>query len=147
MERRLNSRAAVLTAWAIVVLLAAGIVGFALYLLLPSASAGNDGSAAVASPAATAAPATGTPAGRATLFGTVDRVEGQVLMLRDRDGAVTRVVVRNGASVVQVHRNGNPPAQAMALADLQPGQRVSVDGERMVDGSVAAVLVRVFEPR
>lgn len=32
-------------------------------------------------------------------------------------------------------------------ADLRTGQRVTIDGERLVDGSVAATSVQVFDPR
>lgn len=235
MERRLNSRGALIAAWTVVGLLAAGSAGFALFLVWPTVAgggAGDDTHAARPAVTATALATATTPAGRAVLSGTLERVEGQALLVKVGEGELVRVLVRSGAPVGLVTgttageiQRGEPvvatvsrqsdgrllatrvrlqpadiltgspgteprPAGSslepqtvagtvvsldanrlrvrtprgeqmvelasgarvtrfvpMPFSELRSGQRVTIDGERLVDGSIAALSVQVFESR
>lgn len=236
MERRLNARGAVIAAWVVMGLLLAGAAGFALFLLLPAGSnAGGNGTATDLPSVAVAPVASPTPpSGRTRVSGTLERVEGQALVVNAGSGELTRVLVRSGAPigafsetttadirpdeavVVTVNRQADGrlvgtrvrlqpaavpadifggPAPAggsttspnvvagtaagldanrlrvrqpsgertfdvellpsvrvtrftpVAIADTRPGQRVTIEGERLVDGSVAALAVVIFDVR
>ena len=231
MERLLGSRWALVTAWSFVGLLALGAAGFALYLLWPTATARLDDEPELR-PVAVASVPVPTLTGRLIFTGTVERVEGQALLVKVGDAEQTRVLVRSSAPVglvtsttandiqrdepvaVTVTRRssdgkleatrvriqptavpaGTPASDTratgfndpfvligtvtgrepgrlhlrtargeqtvelgggvrvtrfrpIAFSELRAGQRVTIDGERLVDGSLAALSVQVFDQR
>src|SRR5262249_12024894 len=103
MERWLNSRPALIAAWAILGSLAAGLLAVLLYIALPTVrGTSDDGSRPVAPLTVIAAPS-GTPAGKnATVPGIVERVEGQALTLHRDTGEPVRIILRRGTLVGKV---------------------------------------------
>jgi hypothetical protein len=92
-ERWLNTRGALIAAWSMVAAVVLGAAAFAVYLVFPSGRGGADASL----PSGTVAAVAGaTPqSGRAVFSGTVERIEGQALLVM-AGGSATRVVVRSG---------------------------------------------------
>ena len=141
MERWLNTRVAVLTAWSIVALIALGGAGFALFLVLPLLRGEDGGSGADAGlPADTvAAVASSTPAsGRATFSGTLARVEGQALVLNLSDNETARVLVRRSAPVGTL--------VTTSVGEIRAGEPVAVTVSRQADGRLLALRVRLQPP-
>jgi hypothetical protein len=68
--------------------------------------------------------------------GTIERVEGQTLLVKSRDGAELKVVLADNALVVGI-------VQA-SLSDIKPGTFVGVTGMPQPDGSQKAVEVHIF---
>ncbi|MFB9905107.1 DUF5666 domain-containing protein [Allokutzneria oryzae] len=62
--------------------------------------------------------------------GTVDRVEGNTIYLKGRDGQEVKVVLSEQTSVLVTQRG--------SARDLAPGDTVAVQGERAEDGTVNA---------
>ena len=140
MERRLNSRAAKRTAWAIVGLMLAGVAGFAAFLVWPVLT----GSGAVedelfldGAPLAAVTPAV-TPGGRGLFTGTVQRIEGQALVLSSERLGQVRVLIRRGAPTGQVVFS--------SASDLRPGEDAVVIRNRQDDGRLLGVSVRLQPP-
>jgi ribosome maturation factor RimP len=68
--------------------------------------------------------------------GTIERVEGQTLVVKSRDGAEVKVVPADNAAVVGIVR--------ASLSDIRPGSFVGVTGMPQADGSQKAVEVHIF---
>ena len=68
--------------------------------------------------------------------GTIERVEGQTLVVKSRDGAELKLVLAANAPVVGIVK--------ASLADLKPGAFVGVTGMPQTDGSQKAVEVHIF---
>jgi hypothetical protein len=87
--------------------------------------------AALAVPAFAQAPP--TPPMR--IRGTVDKLDGQVLTVKRRDGQTAVVTVAPGAVQTLVKRS---------LADIKPGDFVASTGIKDKDGKIHAIEVRIF---
>lgn len=98
MERWLNSRPALITAWSLVGLMCTAILGAALYVTIPLVFGDGDGGARAI---ATLVPApSGTPAGtRSRVSGTIEKVEGSALTLKPSAGDPVRVVLRRSTVI------------------------------------------------
>jgi hypothetical protein len=68
--------------------------------------------------------------------GTIEKVEGQILMVKSRDGADLKVVLADNALVVGIVK--------ASLSDIKPGTFVGVTGMPQPDGSQRAVEVHIF---
>src|SRR5437879_2700070 len=68
--------------------------------------------------------------------GTIERVDGQTLLIKARDGAELKVVLADDAVVVGIVK--------ASLADIKPGSFVGVTGMPQPDGSQKAVEVHIF---
>jgi hypothetical protein len=68
--------------------------------------------------------------------GTIERVEGQTLVVKSRDGAELKVVPAANAPVVGIVK--------ASLSDIKPGSFVGVTGMPQPDGSQKAVEVHIF---
>ncbi len=142
MERRLNSRGTVRTAWAIVATFALGIGGFALYLLLPLTDDSGAGDSQTGALAAISVQPVGsvTPAsGPARLAGTLERVEGRVLVLNTGSGGETTRVLIRAAAPVGMSTGGS-------VADIKPGEPVTATVRRQSDGRMLVVRIRLQPP-
>lgn len=137
MERWLNTRAALVIAWSTVAVIMLAALGFVVYLLYPTLRGSAADSPAEALDIGTVAPApTATrPAGRTQLSGTVDRVEGQVLVVKVSGREPARVLVRSGAPVGRVTDS--------TVSDLRPGEPVVVTLTSQSDGRLLATRVRL----
>jgi len=74
----------------------------------------------------------GTPA---RIRGTVDKLDGQVLSVKQRDGQIVTVTLAPGAVQMLVKRS---------LADIKPGDFVASTGIKDKDGKIHAIEVRIF---
>jgi preprotein translocase subunit YajC len=70
---------------------------------------------------------------RGGTFGTVEKVEGNVLTVKTPDGSTTQVTI-NDETTIQKMAQGD-------LSDILAGSSVSVTGERKDDGSIAATTI------
>ena len=68
--------------------------------------------------------------------GTIERLEGQTLVVKSRDGAELKVVLADNVLVVGMVK--------ASLADIKPGTFVGVTGMPQPDGSQKAVEVHIF---
>src|SRR6266704_4204423 len=68
--------------------------------------------------------------------GTIERVDGETLVVKSRDGGELKVVPANDASVVGIVK--------ASLSDIRPGSFVGVTGMPQADGSQKAVEVHIF---
>ena len=68
--------------------------------------------------------------------GTIERVEGQTLIIKARDGAELKLVLANDAMIVGIVK--------ASLSDIKPGSFVGVTGMPQPDGSQRAVEVHIF---
>jgi Domain of unknown function (DUF5666) len=68
--------------------------------------------------------------------GTIDRVEGQTLVVKARDGAEVKVTLPDNAMVVAITK--------ASLADVKQGSFVGVTGMPQADGSQRALEVHIF---
>src|SRR6266581_2329158 len=68
--------------------------------------------------------------------GTIERVDGETLVVKSRDGGELKVVPANNASVVGIVK--------ASLSDIKPGSFVGVTGMPQADGSQKAVEVHIF---
>jgi hypothetical protein len=68
--------------------------------------------------------------------GTIERVEGQTLVVKSRDGAELKVALANNALIVGIVK--------ASLSDIKPGSFVGVTGMPQPDGSQKAVEVHIF---
>ena len=68
--------------------------------------------------------------------GTIERVDGETLVVKSRDGGELKVVPANNASVVGIVK--------ASLSDIKPGSFVGVTGMPQTDGSQKAVEVHIF---
>lgn len=68
--------------------------------------------------------------------GTIERVEGQTLVVKSRDGAELKVVLPDNAVVVAIVK--------ASLSDIKQGSFVGVTGMPQADGSQKAVEVHIF---
>ena len=68
--------------------------------------------------------------------GTIERVEGQTLVVKSRDGAELKVVLADNALVVGIVK--------ASLSDIKQGSFVGVTGMPQADGSQKAVEVHIF---
>jgi hypothetical protein len=87
--------------------------------------------AALAVPAFAQAP----PTAPMRIRGTVDKLDGQVLTVKRRDGQTAVVTLAPGAVQILVKRS---------LADIKPGDFVASTGIRDKDGKIHAIEVRIF---
>jgi hypothetical protein len=68
--------------------------------------------------------------------GTIERVEGQNLVVRARDGAELKVVLADNAVVVAIEK--------ASISDIKPGSFVGVTGMPQADGTQKAIEVHIF---
>jgi hypothetical protein len=68
--------------------------------------------------------------------GTIEQVEGQLLMVKSRDGAELKVVLADNALIVGIVK--------ASLSDIKPGSFVGVTGMPQADGSQKALEVHIF---
>jgi hypothetical protein len=68
--------------------------------------------------------------------GTIERVEGQVFVIKSRDGAELKVVLTDNATIVGITK--------ASLSDIKQGSFVGVTGMPQPDGSQKAVEVHIF---
>jgi hypothetical protein len=68
--------------------------------------------------------------------GTIERVEGQTLIVQSREGAELKVVLADNALVVGLVK--------ASLSDIKPGSFVGVTGMPQADGSQKAIEVHIF---
>ena len=68
--------------------------------------------------------------------GTIERVEGQIFVVKSRDGAELKVVLADNALVVAIVK--------ASLSDIRTGSFVGITGMPQADGSQKAVEVHVF---
>jgi hypothetical protein len=68
--------------------------------------------------------------------GTIERVEGQTLVVKSRDGAELKVALADNAVIVALAK--------ASLSDIKPGSFVGVTGMPQPDGSQKALEVHIF---
>ena len=68
--------------------------------------------------------------------GVIEKVEGQTLMVKSRDGVDLKVVLADNATIVGIAK--------ASLADIKQGSFVGVTGTPQADGSQKAVEVHIF---
>ena len=68
--------------------------------------------------------------------GTIERIDGQTLVVKSRDGAELKVTLADSARIVGIVK-----AQ---MSDIKPGSFVGVTGMPQADGSQRAVEVHIF---
>jgi hypothetical protein len=88
--------------------------------------------ALMAVPAFAQAPPAATPA---RIRGAVDKLDGQALTVKQRDGQTVTVTVAPNAVQTLVKKN---------LADIKPGDFVASTGIKDKDGKIHAIEVRIF---
>jgi hypothetical protein len=84
-------------------------------------------------PALAQAPPEGT---RQRVVGTVDKLDGNNLMVKGNDGQPVTVVLDDNAAVFGVEKR--------ALADIKPGDYLNSGGVKGTDGKIHAVEVRIM---
>jgi len=87
----------------------------------------------LAIPALAQAPAEGA---RQRVVGTVDKLDGNNLMVNAKDGPTLTVVLEDKAAVFGVEKR--------AITDIKPGDYVASGGVKGADGKIHAVDVRIF---
>ena len=80
--------------------------------------------------------AVSTPWAKQIVRGTIERVEGQTLVVKSRDGAELKVVLADNALIVGIVK--------ASLSDIKPGLFLGVTGMPQADGSQKAVEVHIF---
>ncbi len=88
--------------------------------------------AALTAPAFAQAPPAAPPM---RVRGTVDKLDGQALSVKQRDGSPVTVTLAPGAVQILVKRS---------LADIKPGDFVASTGIKDKDGKIHAIEVRIF---
>jgi len=68
--------------------------------------------------------------------GAIERVEGQTIVVKSRDGAELKVVLADNALVVAIVK--------ASISDIKPGSFVGVTGMPQADGSQKAIEVHIF---
>jgi hypothetical protein len=71
----------------------------------------------------------------ARIRGTVDKLDGQVLSVKERDGQITTVTLAPGAVQILVKKS---------LADIKPGDFAASTGIKGKDGKIHAIEARIF---
>src|SRR5215471_6032654 len=87
----------------------------------------------LAMPALAQTPAEGT---RQRVVGTVDRLDGNNLMVKSNDGQPVTVVLDGNAAVFGVEKR--------TIADIKPGDYLASGGVKGTDGKIHAVEVTIF---
>jgi hypothetical protein len=87
----------------------------------------------LAAPLLAQTPPTGTTM---RVVGTVDKLDGNNLMVNMRDGAAVTVVLAETAVVFGLEKR--------TLADIKPGDYLASSGVKGTDGNIHAVDVRIF---
>ena len=87
----------------------------------------------LAMPALAQAPAEGA---RQRVVGTVDKLDGNNLMVKSNDGQPVTVVLDDNAAVFGVEKR--------TIADIKPGDYLATGGVKGTDGKIHAVEVRIF---
>ena len=87
----------------------------------------------IAMPAVAQAPAEGA---RQRVVGTVDKLDGNNLMVKANDGQPVTVMLDDNAVVFGVEKR--------TLADIKPGDYLASGGVKGTDGKIHAVEVRIF---
>ena len=87
----------------------------------------------LAMPALAQAPAEGT---RQRVVGTVEKLDGNNLMVKANDGQPVTVVLDDNAAVFGVEKR--------SIADVKPGDYLASGGVKGTDGKIHAVEVRIF---
>lgn len=139
MERWLRSRGALIAAWGLVGVLVLGAAGFALFLLIPSGSGGEELNDTLRSVTVQAVATATAPSGRALLVGTVEKVEGQALIIQDQDKQSRRILVRTNATVGRL----NP---STGTGDIKNGDAVTISVRNTDNGGLAVALIRIQPP-
>jgi hypothetical protein len=68
--------------------------------------------------------------------GTIEKMEGQTLMVKSRDGADLKVVLADNALIVGIVK--------ASVSDIKPGSSVGVTGMPQADGNQKALEVHIF---
>jgi hypothetical protein len=89
--------------------------------------------AALAAPAFAQAPPAGSPM---RVRGTVDKLDGQVLTVKQRNGRVAAVTLAPDATILYLVKR--------SLADIKPGDFVASTGIRGKDGKIHAIEARIL---
>jgi hypothetical protein len=89
--------------------------------------------AALTAPAWAQAPSPGTAA---RVRGTIEKLDGQVLSVRQRDGRIAAMTLAPKATIQYLVRR--------TLADIKPGDFVASTGIRGKDGKIHAIEARIF---
>jgi hypothetical protein len=89
--------------------------------------------ALVAGPALTQTPPAGTPT---RIRGTVDKLDGQNLMVKSRDGQTLTIELAANVAVITLVKK--------SIADIKAGDYVASTGVKGTDGKIHAIEVRIF---
>ena len=89
--------------------------------------------ALLALPTLAQSPPAGTPA---RIRGTVDKLDGQALSVKQRDGQITTVTLASSAAIETLVKR--------SLTDIKPGDFVASTGIKGKDGKIHAIEVRIF---
>jgi hypothetical protein len=89
--------------------------------------------ALLALPAMTQSPPAGTPA---RIRGTVDKLDGQALSVKQRDGQIATVTLAPNVVIQTLVKR--------SLADIKPGDFVASTGIRGTDGKIHAIEARIL---
>src|SRR5258708_21652264 len=72
----------------------------------------------------------------ARVRGTIERVDGNTIVVKSRDGAELKVALANNALIVAIVK--------ASMADIKQGSFVGVTGMPQADGSHRAIEVHIF---
>jgi hypothetical protein len=89
--------------------------------------------ALVVGPALAQTPPAGTPT---RIRGTVDKLDGQNLMVKSRDGQTLRIELAANVAVITLVKK--------SVADIKAGDYVASTGVKGTDGKIHAIEVRIF---
>ena len=89
--------------------------------------------ALVVGPALAQTPAAGTPT---RIRGTVDKLDGQNLMVKSRDGQTLTIELAANVAVITLVKK--------SIADIKVGDYVASTGVKGADGKIRAIEVRIF---
>ena len=89
--------------------------------------------ALVVEPALAQSPSAGTPT---RIRGTVDKLDGQNLMVKSRDGQTLTIELAANVAVITLVKK--------SVADIKAGDYVASTGVKGTDGKIHAVEIRIF---
>src|SRR5579863_9980520 len=84
-------------------------------------------------PALAQAPPAGTPT---RIRGTVDKLDGQILTVKSRDGQVVTITLAPNVGIAALVKK--------SLADIKTGDFIASTGIKGTDGKIHAIEVRIF---
>ena len=98
-----------------------------------SGNAADFGPVLVVGPALAQSPPAGTPT---RIRGTVDKLDGQNLMVKSRDGQTLTIELAANVAVITLVKK--------SIADIKAGDYVASTGVKGSDGKIQAIEVRIF---